>query len=141
MDDLPSEIWAYSLAKKKIGTNTSIEMPSTRFSTRNGRIRKMLHLHQRRLGALLDEVEDHQQHRADHDAGDRAGSPQPQMRRLLESEHAEGDPGGDQHQPAVVHPGRPVVGLTGLETSIRTRAMIATGMLTQKIARQVHWVR
>ncbi len=42
VDDLPNEIWAYSLAKKKIGTNTSIEMPSTRFSTKNGRILKML---------------------------------------------------------------------------------------------------
>ncbi len=38
---LPSEIWAYSLAKKNTGTNTSIETPSTRFSTKNGRIRKM----------------------------------------------------------------------------------------------------
>ena len=37
----PSEIWAYSLAKKKTGMNTSIEIPSTRFSTRNGRMRKM----------------------------------------------------------------------------------------------------
>ena len=39
---LPSAIWAYSLAKKNTGTNTSMEMPSTRFSTRNGRMRKML---------------------------------------------------------------------------------------------------
>ena len=29
----------------------------------------------------------------------------------------------------------------GFETAMRTRAMMATGMLTQKMARQVHWVR
>ena len=29
----------------------------------------------------------------------------------------------------------------GLEMAMRTRAMMATGTLTQKIARQVHWVR
>ena len=39
---LAREIWAYSLAKKKIGTNASMAMPSTRFSTRKGRFWKML---------------------------------------------------------------------------------------------------
>ena len=39
---LPSAICAYSLAKKNTGTNTSMDTPSTRFSTRNGRMRKML---------------------------------------------------------------------------------------------------
>ena len=29
----------------------------------------------------------------------------------------------------------------GFETAISTSAMRATGMLTQKMARQVHWVR
>ena len=37
---LPRAIWAYSLAKKKTGTNASMAMPSTRFSTRKGRIRE-----------------------------------------------------------------------------------------------------
>ena len=41
-DVLPSEIWAYSLAKKNTGMNTVVAMPSTMFSTRNGRTRKML---------------------------------------------------------------------------------------------------
>ena len=31
--------------------------------------------------------------------------------------------------------------VAGLETTISTSAMIATGMFTQKIARHVHWVR
>ena len=38
----PRAICPYNLAKKNTGMNTSIEMPSTRFSTRNGLIRKML---------------------------------------------------------------------------------------------------
>ena len=38
----PSEICAYSLPKKNTGMNTRLVMPSTRFSTRNGRMRKML---------------------------------------------------------------------------------------------------
>ena len=81
-------------------------MPSTRFSTRNGRIRKMLHLDQRRLGALLDEVEDDEQREAGGDAQpDRGVAPAPD-RRLLEAEDAQADAGRDQHEPAVVHPGR-----------------------------------
>ena len=70
-----------------------------------------------------------------------AGLPQPQMRRLLEAEDAEADAAGDQHQAAVVHAGRPVARSSGFEITISTRAMIATGMLTQKIARHVHCVR
>ena len=31
--------------------------------------------------------------------------------------------------------------VVGFEIAISTSATIATGMLTQKIARQVHWVR
>ena len=31
--------------------------------------------------------------------------------------------------------------VTGLEMAMRASAMSATGMLTQKMARQVHWVR
>ena len=38
---LPSEICAYSLENRNSGTNTSIAMPRTRFSTRNVRLRKM----------------------------------------------------------------------------------------------------
>ncbi len=38
---LPRAIWAYSLAKKNTGTNTSMVIASTRFSTRKGRMRKM----------------------------------------------------------------------------------------------------
>jgi hypothetical protein len=38
---LPSEIWAYSLAKKNTGMKASIETPSTRFSTVKARIRKI----------------------------------------------------------------------------------------------------
>ena len=38
---LPSEIWAYSEAKKKMGTKANMAMPSTRFSTRKARTRKM----------------------------------------------------------------------------------------------------
>ena len=45
--DFPRPICAYSLAKKKIGMKTSIEIPRTRFSTRKGRIRKMLTIDQR----------------------------------------------------------------------------------------------
>ncbi len=41
-DDFPSEIWAYSLAKKNTGMKTKLVTPSTMFSTRNGRMRKML---------------------------------------------------------------------------------------------------
>ncbi len=40
----PRLIWAYSLAKKNTGTNTSIVMPSMMFSTRNARLPKMLTL-------------------------------------------------------------------------------------------------
>ena len=47
-DDLPSEIWAYSLAKKNTGMNTRLVMNSTMFSTRNGRMPEDAHLHQRR---------------------------------------------------------------------------------------------
>ena len=39
--DLAREIWAYSLAKKNTGMNASMEIPSTRFSTKNSRILKM----------------------------------------------------------------------------------------------------
>ena len=39
--DLPREIWAYSLAKKNTGMKASMEIPRTRFSTKNGRMRKM----------------------------------------------------------------------------------------------------
>ena len=81
-----------------------------------------------------------QQDGARRDADADAGLLQPQMRRLLETEHAQADAGRDQHQTAVVHPGRPVLG-TGFEMAIRTRAMRATGMLTQKMARHVHSVR
>ncbi len=31
--------------------------------------------------------------------------------------------------------------VTGLAMAMSTRAMMATGMFTQKMARQVHWVR
>ena len=41
-EDLPSEIWAYSLPKKNTGMNTRLVVNSTMFSTRNGRMRKML---------------------------------------------------------------------------------------------------
>ena len=40
--DFPSESWAYSLPKKNTGMNTRLVMNSTMFSTRNGRMRKML---------------------------------------------------------------------------------------------------
>jgi hypothetical protein len=42
--DFPRPIWAYSLAKKKMGTKTRFEAKRTRFCTKNGLIRKMLTL-------------------------------------------------------------------------------------------------
>ena len=50
------------------------------------------------------------------------------------------DAGHDQDQAAVVHR-RVAVLVDGLDTAIRVSAMSATGMLIQKIARQVHWIR
>ena len=41
-DDCPSATCAYRLAKKKTGTKASMATPSTRFSTRKGRMRNML---------------------------------------------------------------------------------------------------
>ena len=73
------------------------------FSTRNGRIRKMLSLHQRRGRADLDEGEHDQEHDAGGDAGAGGGVAPAPHRRLLKAEHAEAHSGGDQDQAAVVH--------------------------------------
>ena len=138
---LPRAIWAYSLAKKKTGTKASMAIPSTRFSTRKARIAEDAHLDQRRRGAQLDEAEDDQERDAGGDAQPDAGVAPTPDRRLLEAEHAEADAAGDQRQAPVVHRRRPVGGRRACETAISTRAMTATGTLTQKIARHVHSVR
>ena len=66
---------------------------------------------------------------------------QPQVGRLLEAEH--GQPHAER-QPAPRPASRCVSrrrdgGMSAMTVS--TRAITATGMLIQKIARQVHWVR
>ena len=66
---------------------------------------------------------------------------QPQIADCWKPKTLSATPAAISDQPAVVHPRRPVLGRPAWTTAISTRAMIATGMLTQKIARQVHWVR
>ena len=86
-------------------------------------------------------IEDHQQDEA---GGDREADPRvvpAPDRRLLEAEDAEPHAGRDQDQAAVVHPCRRGTRSPAWTIAIRMSAISATGMLTQKIARQVHSVR
>ena len=138
---LAEAICAYSLAKKKTGTKTSIAMPSTRFSTRNGRIRKISDLDQRRGGTQLDQREHDEERRADDDAAEIARVAPAPDRRLLEPEDAQPDAGRDQPRAPVVHARGPEVGAGFDERDQDERDRRATGMLTQKMARQVHCVR
>ena len=84
--DLPSAICAYSLAKKNTGMNTSMVMPSTRFSTRKARMRKMLTCMSGDGGADSTKSKTTSRARPAAMHSPMPGLLQPQIGRLLEAE-------------------------------------------------------
>ena len=84
------------------------------------------------------------EHGEDRDARDDAhpvaGLPQPHRADCCRPNTLSPTPADDQDQAAVVHRRRTVL-VAGLEMAMSTRAMSATGILIQKMARQVHWIR
>ena len=93
------------------------------------------------VGAQLDQDEDADDDQAADDADPGPRIAPPPQHRLLQAEDAQPDPGRDEHGAPVVDRGPSGTRVLGFETAIRTSAMRATGMFTQKMARQVHWVR
>src|SRR5665213_62276 len=69
-----------------------------------------MYLHQRRFRVALDEIEDDDQRQSGRDRDSNAGITPTPYRRLLESEDTQGHAAGDQHETAVVHSSRHVLG-------------------------------
>ena len=97
-------------------------------------------LDQRRLRAQFDDDEDADDDQAGDDADPGARIAPPPKNGLLQAEDAQADAAGDEHGAEVVDRGLPVLGL-GLGDSDEDQRDDGTGMFTQKMARQVHWVR
>ena len=139
----PSEICAYMLAKRNIGTNAHREQEQDRRCRRRTRGREDVRtwISGSRVAQL--EADEHGEEREPgDDAAEVAGSSQPHVARLLEAEHAEAHAGARSAR----RPGSRCGAGWRLSSGfarryVRTRATIATGTLIQKIARHVQSMR